>query len=283
MRLLALFLLIPGLLAAEAPVAPTAAELKVMTFNLRYASTSMPHAWSVRRPVTKACLELTAPDLIGTQEGVMAQLADMRADLPAYAMLGQGREGGEKGEYMAIFYRRERFELLETRDFWLSETPEVVGSKSWNSSLPRMATWARFRDKASGKVVVFVNTHFDHMSEAARAQSAKLIRTRLADLKPADPILLAGDFNAVAKASAPYTTLTGDGFLVDLFRAAPDRKGEELSTFHGYRKASRDGIHIDWLLGRGGWKAKAAEVVTFEVKGQFPSDHFPVMVKVGLE
>ena len=97
MRLLALFLLLPGLLAAEAPVAPTASELKVMTFNLRYASTSMPHAWSVRRTVTKACLEQTAPDLIGTQEGLTAQLADMRADLPAYAMLGQGREGGEKG------------------------------------------------------------------------------------------------------------------------------------------------------------------------------------------
>lgn len=283
MRLLALLLLIPGLSAADAPTAPAQQELKVMTFNLRYASTSMPHAWSVRRPVTKACLELTAPDLIGTQEGVMAQLADMRADQPAYAMIGQGREGGEKGEYMAIFYRRTRFELLETHDFWLSETPEVVGSKSWNSSLPRMVTWARFRDKASGKSFVFVNTHFDHMSEEARAQSAKLIRMRLADLKAADPVLLVGDFNAVAKASAAYTTLTGDGFLVDLFRAAPDRKGAELSTFHGYRKASLYGIHIDWILGRGPWKAKAAEVITFEIKGQHPSDHFPVMVKVTLE
>jgi len=283
MRLLALFWLLPGLLAAEAPPAPAAPDLKVMTFNLRYASTSMPHAWSVRRPVTKACFEQTAPDLIGTQEGLTAQLADMRADLPAYAMLGQGREGGEKGEYMAIFYRRERFELLESHDYWLSATPEAVGSKSWNSSLPRMVTWARFRDKATGKAFVFVNTHFDHMSEEARAQSAKLIRTRLADLKPAAPILLVGDFNAVAKASAAYTTLTGDGFLVDLFRTAPARKGEELNTFHGYRKANRDGIHIDWLLGRGGWKAKTAAVVEFEVKGQFPSDHFPVMVQVGLE
>jgi endonuclease/exonuclease/phosphatase family metal-dependent hydrolase len=280
MRLLALLLLISGLRAADAPVA---LELKVMTFNLRYASTSMPHAWSVRRPVTKACLEQTAPDLIGTQEGLKAQLADMRADLPAYAMLGQGREGGEKGEYMAIFYRRDRFELLETHDFWLSETPEVVSSKSWNTSLPRMVTWARFRDKATGKAFVFVNTHFDHMSEEARAQSAKLVRARLADLKPVGPILLVGDFNAVAKASAAYTTLTDSGFLTDLFRTAPERSGEDLNTFHGYRKPGHDGVHIDWLLGRGGWKSKTAEVITFEVKGQHPSDHFPAMVKVGLE
>jgi endonuclease/exonuclease/phosphatase family metal-dependent hydrolase len=280
MRLLALLLLIPGFGAAETPAV---LELKVMTFNLRYASTAMPHAWSVRRPVTKACLEQTAPDLIGTQEGLTAQLADMRADLPAYAMLGQGREGGEKGEYMAIFYRRDRFELLETHDFWLSETPEVVGSKSWNTSLPRMVTWARFRDKATGKAFVFVNTHFDHMSEEARAQSAKLIRARLADLKPVGPILLVGDFNAVAKASAAYTTLTDGGFLTDLFRTAPERSGEDLNTFHGYRKPGHDGVHIDWLLGRGGWKSKTAEVITFEVKGQHPSDHFPAMVKVGLE
>jgi len=280
MRLLALLLLISGLRAADAPVA---LELKVMTFNLRYASTSMPHAWSVRRPVTKACLEQTAPDLIGTQEGLTAQLADMRADLPAYAMLGQGREGGEKGEYMAIFYRRDRFELLETHDFWLSATPEVVGSKSWNTSLPRMVTWARLRDKATGKAFVFVNTHFDHMSEDARTQSAKLIRVRLADLKPVGPILLVGDFNAVAKASAAYTTLTDGGFLTDLFRTAAERSGEDLNTFHGYQKPGHDGVHIDWLLGRGGWKSKTAEVITFEVKGQHPSDHFPLVVKVGLE
>lgn len=283
MRLLALLLLLPGLCAADAPTAPTALELKVMTFNLRYASTSMPHAWSVRRPVTKACLEQTAPDLIGTQEGLTAQLADLRADLPAYAMLGQGREGGVKGEYMAIFYRRTRFELLETRDFWLSETPEVIGSKSWNASLPRMVTWARFRDKATGKAFIFANTHFDHVSEEARTQSAKLIRNRLTGLKPASPILLVGDFNAVAQASATYTTLTEGGGMTDLFRTAPERSGEDLNTFHGYRKASRDGVHIDWLLGRGGWKAKSAEVITFEIKGQYPSDHFPVMVKVGLD
>lgn len=280
MRLFALCLLLTGLRAADAPAT---LELKVMTFNLRYASSSMPHAWSVRRPVTKACLEQTAPDLIGTQEGLAAQLADLRADLPAYAMLGQGREGGEKGEYMAIFYRRDRCELLETHDYWLSETPEVVGSKSWNTSLPRMVTWARFRDKPTGRIFVFVNTHFDHMSEEARVQSAKLVRARLGAFAGKEPILLVGDFNAAAKASAAYATLTEGGFLTDLYRTAPTRTGEDLNSFHGYKPARRDGIHIDWIFGRGGWKARSAAVVTFEVQGQYPSDHFPVMAKVGLE
>lgn len=287
MRLFALLLSLSALFAAEAPTGPTPTavklELKVMTFNLRYASKEMPHAWSVRRPVTKACLEQTAPDLIGTQEGLAAQLADMRSDLPAYAMFGQGREGGEKGEHMAVFFKRERFELLESHDYWLSETPETVGSKSWDTSLPRMVTWARFRDKPTGKVFVFANTHFDHMSEDARVHSAKLVRARLSLLKPEEPVLLVGDFNAAAKASAAYTTLTEGGFLTDLYRTAPQRTGEDLNSFHGYRKPRHDGIHIDWLFGRGGWKAQTGDVVTFAIDGQNPSDHYPVMVKVGLE
>lgn len=275
MRLLVLLLAPFALFGAETP---TATELRVMTFNLRYASSRPPNDWPTRRPVMKACLEATKPDLIGTQEGLAAQLADLRADLPGFAMLGQGREGGDKGEYMAIFYRRERFELLETKDYWLSATPEVVGSKSWGTSLPRMVTWARFRDKTSGRTFLFVNTHFDHLSEEARAESAKLVRRRLEATPTDQPVLLVGDFNAAAKASAVYTTFTAGDFLTDLYRTAPQRTGEELNSFHGYRKPQTEGVHIDWLLGRGDWKPKAAAVITFAQGGEHPSDHFPVMV-----
>lgn len=275
MRFLALLLASVAVLAAETT---PARELRVMTFNLRYASNRPPNDWPTRRPVMKACLDETKPDLIGTQEGLVAQLADLRADLPDYAMLGQGREGGEKGEFMAIFYRRARFELLETKDYWLSETPEVVGSKSWGSSLPRMVTWARFRDKTTQRTFLFVNTHFDHVSEEARVESAKLVRRRLEAL-PADlPLLLAGDFNAAAQASPAYATLTTGGFLTDLFRAAPQRSGESSNTFHGYRKPREEGVHIDWVLGRGGWKPRTAAVIKFAQGGEHPSDHFPVMV-----
>ena len=178
----------------------------------------------------KACLDQAKPDLIGTQEGLATQLADLRSDLPDHAMLGQGREGGDKGEFMAIFYRRERLELLETKDYWLSATPEVVGSRSWGSSLPRMVTWARFRDKRTGRIFHFANTHFDHVSEEARAEAAKLVRRRLEAL-PADlPVLLVGDFNAAAKASPAYATLTSDGFLFDLFRTRSEEHTSELQS-----------------------------------------------------
>jgi endonuclease/exonuclease/phosphatase family metal-dependent hydrolase len=95
--------------------------------------------------------------------------------------------------------------------------------------------------------------------------------------------LLVGDFNAVTKTSAAYRTFMDGGFLTNLFLAAPERSGEALNTAHGYQKPRSNGIHIDWILGRGPWKAQTAEVITFEIKGQTPSDHFPVMAKVTLE
>lgn len=280
MRLLVLICLIPLLSAADKP---TPIELKVMTYNLRYASERMPNAWSARRAATKGVIEQQSPDIIGTQEGVQAQLADMQADLPAYAMLGQGRNGGDKGEYMAVFYRRDRLKVMETQDFWLSATPEEVGSTTWGNTLPRMVTWVRFKEQRSDREFYFFNTHFDHQSQTAREQSAMLIRQRITALPRKLPVLLVGDFNAAAQHSKVYEIFMAEGFLTDLFRTAPQRSGEELSTFHDFGPARKNGVHIDWLLGRGGWQALTAEVVTYDLKGQSPSDHFPVSVKVTLE
>ena len=138
-------------------------------------------------------------------------------------------------------------------------------------------------DEQLHRLFHFPGQAIDHISEEARAQSAKLVRARLEKLKPTDPVLLVGDFNAVTKTSAAYRTFMDGGYLTNLFLAAPERSGEALNTAHGYRKPRSDGIHIDWILGRGPWKAQTAEVITFEIKGQTPSDHFPVMAKVTLE
>lgn len=259
-----------------------AAELTVMSYNLRFAGAKGPEAWSLRRPVMKACLERHAPDLMGTQEGLAAQLADLRADLPAYAMLGQGRDGGEKGEYMAVFFRRERFEALASGDYWLSDTPEAVGSRSWGNQLPRMVTWVRLRDRSDGREFLFVNTHFDHQSQPSREKSAGLLRARIDAFRPELPVLVTGDFNAVAGANSAYAALTGDGFLRDLFLAAPRRRNADLSTFNGFKDPVRKGEHIDWVLARGPWESLESEVVDFAVDGRFPSDHFPVVVRARL-
>jgi hypothetical protein len=123
--------------AADEPAADAASDLCVMTFNLRYASASPPNAWSARRPAAKALWDRVRPDVVGTQEGVYLQIKDIAADQPDFAWIGLGREGGSRGEFMAIFYRRDRLTPLEFDHFWLSDTPDVIGSTTWGDTPPQ--------------------------------------------------------------------------------------------------------------------------------------------------
>jgi endonuclease/exonuclease/phosphatase family metal-dependent hydrolase len=261
---------------AQAPQsAPT--PLVVMTFNLRYASDTPPNAWPQRRPVMKACVEQAKPDLIGTQEGVYRQLKDIAADLPDYAWLGTGRDGGSRGEFMAIFYRRTRFEPLEYDHFWLSDTPDVIGSSTWGNTNRRMVTWVKFRDRESGGEFYFWNTHLDHALQPAREKGAALIRSRVDLLKTALPVILVGDFNAVAADNPAYDTLVKDGGFKDTWFLAGERRNAGISSFHNFKGPQPGGQRIDWILVRGAVAVSASEVVTFRQGDQFPSDHFPVV------
>lgn len=134
---------------------PEGVSLCVMTFNLRHASPKPPNSWPERRPVMRNCIRTIAPDLIGTQEGLYSQLKDLSADLPEYEWIGLGREGGSRGEFMAVFYRRDRFERMAFDHFWLSDTPDVVGSSTWGNSNRRMVTWVRFRERSTGREFYF--------------------------------------------------------------------------------------------------------------------------------
>lgn len=256
--------------------------LCVMTFNLRYASQSRPNSWPERRPVMKACIEKYLPDLIGTQEGLYQQLKDIAHDLPQYTWLGTGRDGGSRGEFMAIFYKPDRFEPLEYDHFWLSDTPNVIASSTWGNTCRRMVTWIRFRDKRTNTEFYFWDTHLDHEVQLAREKGADLIRERVESLRTSLPVILAGDFNATAGANKAYDILVGSGLFQDLWLAARERRNEAINTFHGFNGPKQGGVRIDWILGRGIAEVVAAETVTFSQDGQFPSDHFPVIAWVKL-
>lgn len=260
-------------------------QLTVMTYNLRYASPQGENNWPARRPVAKALIESAAPDLIGTQEGLYGQLRDLEADLPDYAWLGLGREGGSRGEFMAIFYRRDRWDPLEYDHYWLSDTPERIGSATWGNTVRRMVTWVRFRRLPEGPSLYFVNTHFDHQVQASREKSAELLLNRSGQLASELPVVLVGDFNAAAGANPAYDTLlaspaAGGAAFRDAWLEAPQR-GPDVGTFHNYR-GPRPGPRIDWILLRGPVQALSAEVLTFEQAGQYPSDHFPVLARLKL-
>jgi endonuclease/exonuclease/phosphatase family metal-dependent hydrolase len=267
---------------AQAAETPADSALTVMTFNLRYASDTPPNAWPQRRPVMKACLESVQPDLIGTQEGVYHQLKDLAADLPAHDWIGTGRDGGSRGEFMAVFYRRARFEPLEFDHFWLSDTPDVIASATWGNTNRRMVTWVRFRDRQTGGEFYFWNTHLDHAVQLAREKGAALIRDRVNALKTSLPILLIGDFNAVAGANPAYDLLVKDGGFQDTWWLARERRNADFNTFNGFNTPRREGQRIDWILARGAAGVDWSEIVTFEQGGQFPSDHFPVVARLRL-
>ena len=270
-------LLFGGLLLI-ALIGRAAEPLVVMTYNLRYASAQPPNAWPDRRPLMRECIRELLPDLIGTQEGVYSQLKELAADLPEYEWLGLGRDGGSRGEFMAIFYKRARFEPLEYDHFWLSDTPEVIGSTTWGHSNRRMVTWIRFKDRVANQEFYLLNTHFDHQIQEAREKSAQLIRERVAKLNPALPIILTGDFNATAGDNPAYDVLVGDGYFADTWGTATERKGDStLNTFNGFKPAVRDSQRIDWILTRGAVQTAAIQIIDFARDEQYPSDHFPLV------
>lgn len=256
------------------PLTPDA--LCTMTYNLRYASNTPPNAWPVRRPLMRDQIRHINPDVFGTQEGLYHQLKELASDLPDYAWIGVGRDGGSRGEFMAVFYRTGRLEPLEYDHFWLSDTPNLIASSTWGNTCRRMCTWVRFRDLRTGHQFYFVNTHLDHEVQAAREKGAALICQRLDALKTTLPILLVGDFNADAKANKAYDIVINAGFT-DSWFSANKRIGDDVATFHGYKGIVKDGPHIDWIMTRGPVSVDAAHIPTFSRNGQFPSDHFPVV------
>jgi endonuclease/exonuclease/phosphatase family metal-dependent hydrolase len=279
---LAAGLLFAAVLTARAQTSAGGVNLCVMSFNLRYASMTPPNAWPDRRPLVKEVIQNYSPDLIGTQEGLYLQIKNIATDLPAYEWIGTGRDGGSRGEFMAIYYKRAEFEPLEYDHFWLSDTPDVIGSTTWGNSNRRMVTWVKFRHAKTGKEFYFLNTHFDHQIQPAREKSATLVRSRIEALKTELPVLLVGDFNANAETNKVYHILTDGGFLTDTWKASPKRINEGIATFNSFKGPNPNGARIDWILARGDITTDKAEIVTFAKGGQYPSDHFPIAAWVQL-
>lgn len=257
--------------------------ISVVSYNVRFASNYPPHAWPDRRPLMQECLRSLAPDIIGTQEGGFGQLNDMADDLPEYRWIGLGRDGGSRGEFMAIFYHAGKIEALEFNHFWLSDTPEVIGSATWGNTDKRMVTWAKFRERATKREFYVFNTYLDNRVQEAREKSARLIRDRVQALKTNLPVFVTGDFNAVAGQNPVYHIFTeGEHAFIDGWTAAPKRTGEGLGTVNGFKEPVKNGLRIDWVLFQGPAKPLASEIVTWAKNGQYPSDHMPVLTRFEL-
>lgn len=275
-----LLLLLLALVAAPArPDEP--APLRVATFNIRYGSADDgPDRWELRRPrVARTLAELDA-DLVGLQEAEAFQVRWLLEQLPRYAATGVHRDDGRLGgEACPLLFDRTRFTLAESRTVWLSDTPEVPGSRSYGNVLPRIATRARLVEFSTGRALSVIVVHLDHASPAAREASARqLLETSRALLREGEPLVLLGDFNATLDSPPLELLLAPRGPFRDaLAEHLPDRPG----TFTGFDPASDGGPRtIDHLLLAGPGRVLAAGIDTRRIDGRYPSDHFPVWMRI---
>jgi endonuclease/exonuclease/phosphatase family metal-dependent hydrolase len=214
------------------------------------------------------------------------QFDALGAMFPTHTAVGVARDDGKRdGEWAAIYYRASRFEALDSGNFWLSETPDEVGSRSWDAACTRICTWARLKDRVSGKEFLYANTHFDHKGGVARLESAKLIRKRLPLLAKGSPVILMGDFNCIED-DEPYRLLTSTNgepgvLLIDSYRAVHPKREQDETSFHGF-KGTVAGSRIDWILATPEFKATAAAIV-HAGNGRLPSDHYPVTAVLAFE
>src|SRR5688500_17007935 len=213
-RRLALALTFLSLLFAFAGAADEQpGDVRVMSFNIRYGTADDgANRWENRREWLVQPIKAFSPDLLGTQETLGFQRDYLAEQLPGYGVLGIGRDDGkEEGEMMALYFRQDHFKQLAAGHFWLSETPEQVGSKSWDSSLPRMVTWIKLQDlkQPGAPPIAFFNTHFDHRGPQARRESARLIREQIGSLGRGCSLIVTGDFNA-GEGSEPHKALFGE-------------------------------------------------------------------------
>lgn len=256
-----------------------AQSYSIMTYNIRFDNPADGvNAWSNRKARVIALLRKHSPDIIGVQEALHHQLEDITAALPEYTYIGVGRDDGKtKGEYSALIIRKHKFEVLEQNTFWLSETPEVTGSKNWDAAITRVATWARLKDLKTKRIFTVVNTHFDHIGTEARKQSALILKKFVADLPNGTPAIVMGDFNTT-RSEPPYQVVVKKEGTLLIDTAPPNPPG----TFCNFAVNSMECNAIDYIFHTLEWKSKNYEVITENDGKYYPSDHLPVMTTLTL-
>ncbi|MDX9978924.1 MAG: endonuclease/exonuclease/phosphatase family protein [Lentisphaeria bacterium] len=265
----------------NAPVAELSPTVRTMTFNIRCGTANDgENHWEKRRDQAAAVIRRHAPDVAGLQEAFRFQLDELLERLPEYRMVGEGRDGGTKGEYSAILYRNDAFDVVDSGTFWLSETPEKP-SRDWDSACVRICTWAHLRDRRTGLEFRVYNTHLDHRSQLAREKGVELIAQTIAKRQTSCPFLLMGDFNAAEdNPVVAYLKTSAPTPLVDTFRVMQP-EATKVRTFHAF-KGDTEGGKIDYILVPPDIATLAAEIVRDNQDGRYPSDHFPVTATLRL-
>lgn len=259
-------------------------SLRVMTFNIRFDNPGDgENAWPKRKEFAASTIRLHQADIVGVQEALEHQIGDLTKLLPGLSWVGTGRNADGGGEYSAILFSQDRLEVLESDTFWLSETPNVPGSQSWDAALPRIATWGHFRDLNTEKEFIVLNTHFDHVGREARVESAKQILNAINEIADGLPIVVMGDLNTTEN-DDPYSvlaesTLSDGRKLIDGFYHSVHGHHGPTSTWNGFTEIIPD-RRIDYVFVSDDVTIIQHAILSDQRDGLFPSDHLPVLSEV---
>ena len=277
---LAVLLVILTFVSEAVSAQPPREPIAVMSFNIRYGTAKDgENEWTRRRTMLFDLVREQDADLVGLQEALDFQVDEITAAVPGYATIGVGRDdGGARGEFAAILFRKNRFRVAEAGTFWFSDTPAVPGSKSWGNNITRICTWARLIDR-DGRGFFVYNVHLDHQSQPSRERSTQLLRERIgARSFAAEPVVVTGDFNVGEKNPALATLM---GPFVDTYRVVRPQE-TTVGTFTGFKFGNVGGEKIDYILVQPGTEVVHADIVRFTREQRYPSDHFPVVARVRL-
>ncbi|WP_445232057.1 endonuclease/exonuclease/phosphatase family protein [Duganella rhizosphaerae] len=275
-----LFSLLAMLLAVACAPA-VAAPINVATYNLRYNNAEDgANAWPARKEMVKALIRYHEFDIFGTQEGLADQIADL-AQMAEFDHVGVGRDDGKSaGEHSAIYFRKSRFALLAKGDFWLSETPDRP-SFGWDATCcHRLASWARLRDRASGRSFFVFSVHFDHQGEQARRASADLVLRKIAEIAHGEPAICVGDFNSTPETVQIQTMAKA---MRDAFRVSAAPPYGPVGTFNDFHLDAAMTDRIDYIFVDRHFDVQKYAVLSDSLDRRYPSDHHPVVARVNLK
>ncbi|CAN5205545.1 hypothetical protein BH23BAC1_BH23BAC1_07930 [soil metagenome] len=254
-------------------------SFKVMSYNIRYDNKTDSPNWDQRKKHVVSLVIFHDAGLLGIQEGLKNQLDDMNKGMSGYKWVGKGRDdGSDKGEFSAIFYKTDLFELLESETFWLSETPGKP-SKSWDAALPRVCTWAKLKFKPTNSTFYMFNTHFDHIGVEARLNSVKLLKEKIPQIAGTSPFILTGDFNFPPD-SEPYKILTSSSEILDAKETSQTGHYGPEGSFNAFKFHEPLGQKIDYIFTNNKLNVLRHGILSDSYEMNYPSDHLPVLAEV---
>ena len=277
------FFLILTLLQSSSMALKSEEPVRVLSFNIRYINSEDEgqRTWLARRDQVGTVIREDKPDIVGLQEAFRTMLDDIKGRVPGYEEIGVGREDGKlRGEYAAILVRKDRMTVVESGTFWLSDTPEVPNSKTWQNRVTRICTWAKLLDRANNRELFIYNAHLDHESQEAREKGLASIMAHVTARHSQGPFILTGDYNA-GEDNAAITKLKADPLRpVDTWRElhkdVPFSESGTICQFTGNRNTAK----IDYIMVPAGTRILDAEIIHRNEDGVYPSDHFPIRATV---